>query len=200
MNSFKSSHLYYGLAVLITLVAVTYGLTQYKVMQAQAAAVVDNRNVISALSQRKEKLQKYYDAFAATQVDVQAQLLQSLNEIVPIGEQYTDLTRQFDAFFASHDSATNPVFQSSLRFGKGVVVSGMPNIGALPVTMNIESSRENFFAFLEFINQSGIQASHTRLITINSIQLNFPDGGEVLENKHQVLNFTVDMSAYYRLK
>ncbi len=200
MNSFKSSHIYYGLAILITLVAVTYGLTQYKVMQAQAAAVADNRTAVVLTSERKIKLQKYYDTFAATQTDVQKGLLDTLNVIIPVGEQYTDLTRQFDAFFAQHDSATNPLFQSSLRFGKGTKVDAMPNIGALPITMNIEGSRENFFAFLQFINKSGTQTSRTRLISINSIQLNFPDGGEVLENKRQVMNFTVDMTAYYRLK
>lgn len=200
MNSFKSSHIYYGLAILITLVALTYGLTQYKVMRAQAAAVIDNQSVVVSIGERKNKLQKYYDTFAVTQVEVQKSLLQTLNEVIPIGEQYTDLTRQFDSFFAQHDSATNPIFQSSLRFGKGTKVDKMPNIGALPITMNIEGTRENFFAFLQFINQSGTQTSRTRLISINSIQLNFPDGGEVLENKRQVINFTVDMTAYYRLK
>ncbi len=200
MNTFKSSHIYYGLAALITLVVLVYGLTQFKVMQAQAAAVNDNKAVTASLTDRKDKLQKYYDSFASTQSEVQKGLLDTLNYVLPVGEQYTDLTRQFDAFFASHDAATNPIFQSSLRFGKGAKVDGMPNIGALPITMNIEGTRENFFAFLEFINESGTQASRTRLVAVNSIQLNFPDGGEVLENKRQVINFTVDMTAYYRIK
>ena len=32
---------------------------------------------------------------------------------------------------------------------------------------------------------------------INSIQLNFPEGGEVISNPKQRINFTVDMNAYY---
>lgn len=199
-SNFKSSTLYYSLAVLIAVVAIMYGLLQYKVMQAQAQAIVNNNSAITALVEKNKKLKEYYSRFAASQTEVQKKLSQALDDIIPIGEHYTDLTRVFDAFFAQHDSAKNPIVQSSLRFGKGTPVEGIPSIGALPITMNIEGTRANFFAFLQFINNSGTFTEHNRLIAINSIQLNFPDGGEVLKNQYQVINFTVEMTAYYRIK
>lgn len=196
----NGTHLYYGLAGLIFCVALSYGMLQFKQIRDQKAAAADNQTVSVALEQKLTKLNDYYTRFAASQTDVQAQLNNSLNEILPVGENYTDLTRSFDNFFAAHDSAVNPIVQNSLRFGKSDKIDGMPTISGLPITMNIEGTRDNFFAFLDFIDHSGTLTSHDRLIAINSIQINFPDGGEVLNNQHQVINVTLDMTAYFRNK
>lgn len=199
-SSLKSSHIYTGLAVVIALVALCYGLLQYRVMNAQAAAIEDNQQISTQLNEKNKKLLEYYGRFAQTQDGAQKRLQDSLNAMIPVGENYTDLTRSFDNFFALHDSALNPIVQNSLRFGKGEPVAGMPNISALPITMNIEGTRQNFFAFLEAMNNSGTLSQQFRLIAINSIQLNFPDGGEVLTNQRQVINVTLELTAYYRNK
>ena len=117
--------------------------------------------------------------------------------ILPPDENYTDLTRQFDDYFSNHDKPGNPILQSSLRFGKGTPVANLPDVSLLPVAMNLEATRDNFLKFLEYVSSSGSRDSVSRMMDINSIQLNFPEGGEVVKDLSQKINFTVDMNTYY---
>lgn len=177
---------------------VVYGIFQYRIFSAEGAATVDNQARIAELGQqvsaKKADFKKLGDAHAQTQVEFG----KKMDSILPADESYTDLTRVLDNFFADQDTPGNPIFQSSLRFGKGAAVSAMSGISALPISMNIEGTRDNFFKFLDFVNNSGSLDTGVRLFEITSVQLNFPEGGEVLKDLKQKINFTVDMNAYYQ--
>lgn len=198
MNTLKASTIYYILAFAVLAVSVVYGTSRYNLMNAETAAISDNQATMSALTAVIDREQDIYKTFAQKQAELQDKLVKNIAAVLPLDDNYTDLTRLFDNYFAEHDTAQNPIVQSSLRFGKGAPLAGNPNVSVLPIAMNLEGTRDNFFKFLDFITHSGALDTGTRLMSISSIQINFPDGGEVLDNARQVINFTVDMNAYYQ--
>ena len=175
-----------------------HAFLQYNLLNAQKAAIATSGQRLETLSTTLDLRTKEFKLFAEAQAQKQKSLSENIAAILPPNENYTELTRVFDDFFAKNDLKENPIFQSSLRYGKGAPIKGMPGISGLPISMNIEATRDNFFKFLNFINEAGTVDTGRRLMSISSIQLNFPDGGEVLDNAKQVLNFTVEMVAYYQ--
>lgn len=192
------SNFYFAAALAILIFGVVYGIFQFRIMQAEGQAILDNVNTISQQETVKLKVEKMYQTLADTRQKHYEEYSKKMASILPPDENYTDLTRQFDAYFDQHDQPGNSIFQSSLRFGKGTPVPGMTYISALPVSTNIEATRDNFFKFLEFINNSGSLETETRLMEIKSIQINFPEGGEVVDDLKQKINFNVEMLAYYQ--
>ena len=198
MNTLKTSTIYYALAFVVLALGVVYGVTQFNLMSAEQTAVIDNQETMHAMSTVIAREQSDYKIFAEKQATLQAMLVKNIAAVLPMDDNYTDLTRLFDDYFGEHDTAQNPIVQSSLRFGKGAPLPGNANVSVLPISMNLEGTRDNFFKFVDFISHSGALDTGTRLMSINSIQINFPEGGEVLDNARQVINFTVDMNAYYQ--
>ena len=194
----NSSTVYYVLALLILVAVGVYGMAKYKLLNDQKAAVVDNELTASALNATLKKEKDAYSVFAEEQTPLQVQLGKNIAAVLPPDENYTDLTRLFDSFFKANDKSNNPIFQSSLRFGKSQPVAQMFEISSLPISMNIEGTRDNFFKFIDYVNKSGNLEEGMRLMEINSIQLNFPDGGEIIDDEKQLINFTLDMTAYHQ--
>lgn len=195
---FRTSNLYYALALLIVVGAGAFGWLKWDELQAQTQAVDDNEKRRVTLSEELAKSETEYKSFSEQRAQRQTDFSKGIREILPLDENYTDLTRQFDDFFAEYDKPENPISQNSLRFGKGAPVADAKGISALPISMNIESSRDNFFKFLDFVNQSGLMSTGRRLMEINSIQLNFTGDGELVQDPTQKIDFTVEMTAYYQ--
>lgn len=194
----RSTSIYHFLAFIILAAATVYGVLEFRLYAAEKTAVESNAATIQNLSANRAQAQADLSEIAEAQAQTQEKIRKNLLAILPLDENYTDLTRAFDDFFAANDSQTNPILQSSLRYGIGTAVAGIPGISALPISMNLMSSRDNFFKFLEFIERSGSVDSGARLMSVNSINLNFPADGEIIDDPKQVLNWTIDMNAYYK--
>lgn len=194
----KSSTIYFVFSLLLVSTTVVYGIFQFRIFRAESAAIIDNENRIVELgdimSQEKDHFKKVGEMHAERQRDFE----KKIESILPTDENYIDLTRLLDNYFAEQDTASNPIVVSSLRFGKGAPLAYAPGIYALPISMNIEATRDNFFKFLEFVKNSGSLDTGVRLMHVTSIQLNFPEGGEVVKDLKQKINFTVEMNAYYQ--
>lgn len=198
MKFLKTSNVTFALALLVLGGTVYYGINQYNIFQNEKQAIVDNQIRVQEKAEVLEKSKQEFKAFAEERAKKQNDLTKRISAILPPNENYTELTRQLDDYFAEHDTAGNPVFQSSLRFGKGTAVAGITGVSGLPFSMNLEGTRDNFFKFLNFVNQSGSVEKGGRLMDILSIQMNFPEGGESVNDLKQKINFTVDMNAYYQ--
>lgn len=194
----KPSNIYFSLALVILVAAAIYGVSQFRVLQSENQAVTDNESRRVEIASVFEKEKKTFQLFADERAKKQADLVKKIASILPADENYTDLTRLFDDYFAENDRPDNPILQSSLNFDKGQPVPGMASISALPLTMNLDATRDNFFKFLDFINNAGSLETGTRLMRINSINLNFLEGGEVEKDLRQKINFTVNMDAFYQ--
>lgn len=195
---FRSSNIYFVITLIVFVAAAVYSAFQFQTLRAYKQAIADNEIRYGELTLKLDNERTEFQPFAEKRAQAQAEFGKKIVTILPSDENYTDLTRQLDNYFAEHDTPGNPIFQSSLRFGKGGPVEPMPGVSSLPVNMNIEATRDNFFKLLEFVNNSGSLETGTRLMEINSIQLNFPEGGEVVKDLKQKINFTVDMNAYYQ--
>lgn len=199
MKSFlRISNVYFALALVILAGAAAYGIVQAREYSLEKNAIVTNGALIQQKENALKSLKEQYDSLAGNEVKKQEEITRKIMNILPPDENYTDLTRELDKYFDENDTVTNPIFQSSLRFGKGAPVAGMTDISALPLTMNIDATRDNFFKFLNYANDSGSLETGTRLIEITSIQLNFPEEGEMVKDSKQKINFTVDLNAFYR--
>lgn len=194
----RVSNLYFFLALIALAGAVAYGVFQYRIFEKEKQAMSDNSFRLAALTEIVQKAGVEFKQFAEERAKKQAELTKQLANILPQDENYTELTRQFDNYFAENDKVGNPFFQSSLRFGKGAPVADIASLSVLPISMNIAGTRDNFYRFLDFVNSSGSLETGTRIMDIHSIQLNFKEGGEVVKNPKQEINFTVEMNGYYQ--
>ncbi|MBI5412806.1 hypothetical protein HZA42_00480 [Candidatus Peregrinibacteria bacterium] len=194
----RISNLYFALTLILLAAGVGYGVLKYQVITAGSKAIEDNTARLAALEASTKTETADFKVFASERAKKQAEFTKKIASILPPDENYTELTRQFDDFFAQNDRIGNPIFQSSLRYGKGAPVAGVQGVSALPVSMNLEATRDNFMRFLDYVNSSGLLENGIRLMDIASIQLNFPEGGEVVKDLKQNLNFTVEMNAYYQ--
>lgn len=198
-NSFlKLSNIYFGLTVILLGTGVYYGVSQFQMMQAETLAIEDNKARVVELEKKLVTETGEFKSFAEERAGKQAELSKKLFSILPSDENYTDITRQLDNYFAEHDKQGNPIFLSNLRFGKGESVADVPSLSGLSINMNIQSTRDNFYKFLEFVKNSGSLDTGVRLMEINSINLNFSEGGEIVKDPKQQIDFNMDMTAYYQ--
>lgn len=194
----RASSIYFVFAAVVAASAIAYGILNFNSMRSMAAAIADNKATTEALNARLGEAKSAFQRFADAQSEHAKELAVKVEAILPAREEYTELTRQFDNFFAENDRPGNPALLTSLRFGKGEPSAGAEDISMLPVSMNIEGTRDNFMKFLRFVNNSGSLESSARLLEIKSIQLNFPGEGENVSDPKQKLNFTVELNAYYQ--
>lgn len=197
LSVLRLSNVYFALALVVAIAATAYGVTEARVLRLTKEAVSQNEQTVQLKSDDLKTLKDRYDTLAEDQTVRHEDLSRKIGDILPPNENYTDLTRSLDRYFDENDTPANPIFQSSLRFGKGVSTQEASDISALPFSMNIEGTRDNFFKFLDYIKNAGSLETGVRLMDIESIQLNFPEGGEIVRDLRQRINFTVDMNAYY---
>lgn len=194
----RSSTIYFTLALIALSLAVWHGVIQFQDFRDKGLAVSEHRSKQAQVETELADEETEFKLFAAERAKKQSELAASIESILPPDENYTDITRHLDQYFSEHDTTGNPITQSSLRFGKGQPVPGLDGISALSVSMNLEATRDNFLKFLNFVSSSGSLDNGIRLMDIESIQLNFSDGGELVKNPKQEVNFTVEMNAYYQ--
>lgn len=133
-------------------------------------------------------------------------VLESLQSVYPLEENYTDLTRLFDQYFQANSSSFNPVFLSDIRFGQPRYDANA-DYAVLPVTMTVSGTQDNFIKFLKFIANSGVLEDKTRLMDIRSISINFTSGStsqnlstgqQVSSQTQPMINVSVALNAYFQ--
>lgn len=167
-------------------------------MQASAAAVSENQKEIENVSEIFTKTKDEFQAFADKQAKRQKDFQKKIGSILPLDENYTDLAKQLDDYFATADKPGNPMFQGTLNFQKGQVVKDATGISVLPFSMGLEGTRDNLFKFLTFVQDSGSLENGIRLMEIKNIDLSFSEGGEQTDNPKEPIKFNVNMNAYYQ--
>ncbi|MBI2464189.1 hypothetical protein HYV57_04495 [Candidatus Peregrinibacteria bacterium] len=129
-----------------------------------------------------------------------AQRFEQVKDVFPDNEEFHKLTRKLEKYFYDNNTSTQRMFLNSIDFAKPLV----PKIDdqdadymILPITMGIESSKENFFAFLKFLENSGSFDKKDRLMSLESINFSIPktDGENPGEN---TLKVTMKINAYFQ--
>lgn len=195
---FRASNIYILFALVIFAGSTFYGITNWNLLQASAAAVQENQKEIENISGLFTKTKDEFQVFADEQAKRQKDFQKKIGSILPLDENYTDLAKQLDDYFATADKPGNPMFQGSLNFQKGQVVKDATGISVLSFSMGLEGTRDNLFKFLKFVQDSGSLESGIRLMEIKNIDLSFSEGGEQTDNPKEPIKFNVNMNAYYQ--
>jgi hypothetical protein len=128
------------------------------------------------------------------------QTIQSELELVfPETESHTKLTRTLEQFANDIHRIKNPFIINNLQYLKSDNVEGQ-DYSVMPFKMTIHSSYDNFFKFLEFVENSGTLSEKNRLIEISTITINFisPSGAIGNTSGQDEINFNASMNAYFR--
>jgi hypothetical protein len=119
----------------------------------------------------------------------------SLKEVFPPLNSYTELTRAFDKFEEETDRNNNPFVISNIEYQE-IQDAEDSDYKYLPLRMTISSSAENFTKFLQYAEKSGSLLDKVRLMDIQSIHLSFSESGD--GGLQDTINFSVKIHAYFQ--
>jgi hypothetical protein len=158
-------------------------------------AISLNENTIETLktqvvAQKSDYINKK-DDFDELSEDIE----DSLKEVFPPLNSYTELTRAFDKFEEETDRNNNPFVISNIEYQE-IQDAEDSDYKYLPLRMTISSSAENFTKFLQYAEKSGSLLDKVRLMDIQSIHLSFSESGD--GGFQDTINFSVKIHAYFQ--
>ncbi|EKD63993.1 MAG: hypothetical protein ACD_51C00107G0002 [uncultured bacterium] len=115
----------------------------------------------------------------------------NLASVFPASEDLTSLTRAFDEFSTENNFSNSPFFISSISYQDSEAsIDGAYMI--LPFTIKVESSKDNFYEFLDYIGSSGNLDSGIRLMDITNVSSTF------VEDENDNISFSLSVNAYFQ--
>lgn len=198
-SKFFQLRLYGVLTIILFIVAGYYTFTNVMTLLEVRAEIATNETYFDGLSKTNIRIENELSTIKADNVDLTQTIQNQLDLVLPDTEDYTSLTRSLEGFASEIHRLKNPFMINNLQFTKA---KGNSNLGyeILPFKMTIQSSYDNFFKFLKFVENSGTLSDETRLVDIQSIVINFvaPTGTEGNTSGRDEINFNVSMNAYFR--
>lgn len=185
-------------AVLCGVLLIAFGTFAYMKWQEYSlmnTVVEKNKTYIAALQEEGSNEKASFDTKKAAINELKTEIETSFVEVFPPTDAYTELTRKFDKF--EQDLATkDSVFEiSNIEYQTPAIGDGY---SILPVRMSIRSSQPNFEKFLHYVESSGSLAGKVRLMDISSIRLNFEKGNDLSGKTEEIINFSVQINAYFQ--
>ncbi len=207
-NYAKSIRTYMMLILVTAAVGLYYGYTQYTKLSAAQDALSKEQSQITDLQSTESQASADYTTLKQDFDQKYSGILDSLQAVYPLQENYTDLTRLFDQFFQTNNTSYNPVFLSDLKFGEPRYDAAV-DYAVLPVTMTISGTEDNFMKFLQFVENSGVLADKTRLMDVRSISINFTSNASTVSQNtipgqtpatatQPMINVSVGLNAYFQ--
>ncbi len=203
-NYAKSIRSYIMLIALTAGVAAYYGYTQYVKLSGAQDALAKEQTRITELQNVQAGTGTDYINLKRDFDQKYSGVLDSLQAVYPLEENYTDLTRLFDSFFQTNNTPFNPVFVSDIKFGVAKIDANS-DYAVLPVTMTIAGTQDNFMKFLKFVETSGVLEDKTRLMDVRSISINFTGSSALAgfgvtqtTSNQPMINVSVALNAYFQ--
>ena len=159
---------------LLIFAALIVGVWQGSIMRANAIT-------FNTLNDEAANLRTVQDQLVVRHQDIKKEVSQTRLDsaqdialIFPTEEDITSLNRLFDDFQTQNDFAENPFFISSVSYQEART-SGDGEYRYVPMSMNVQTSKKNLLKFIDFVEQSGAIESGVRLLSIESLNINYPD-------------------------
>lgn len=187
----------YWVLVFVVLAAMSYySYFKFVELYTKTEAVNEYTSILSDLKGTLDTEKEEYETLRDDKKDMYLAMHNDVNAVLPVNEEYTELTRELDAFFVDELSTkSNPIFVSNLNYAQPKLdESG--EYSFLPVTLTITCTKENFFKFLDYIENSGSLTDKGRLMDIQSIQVNLKEGATAAQKGQVSLNVT--LHAYFQ--
>lgn len=188
---------YWILIMVLTAIMAYYSYLKFSDLITKSNAITEQTSLLASLESTLSSEESEYKALVEEKKPLYEKLDGEIKNVLPEGENYTNLTRELDAFFLNL-AQTNPIFVSNLQYG-GARTDESGKFSVLPITLTIESSKENFFKFLDYIENSGSLTSKVRLMDVEAIRINFQKGGdETGQTVEESVSLNVNLNAYFQ--
>jgi hypothetical protein len=185
----------YGLLTLILFATFgTYSYFKWQEYSELKTGYAENLQAVEVLQDEVANEKAYYVSSKNEFDDLQKTIAQGLETVFPTDDEYTKLVRDMDAIEEELATRNNPFEVSNIDF-QNIIEEEEYSI--LPLRMSIRSSGYNFTKFLHLIETSGTLNTDIRLMDLSSIRLNF-ENADVADSRAQIINFTVQINAYYQ--
>lgn len=184
--------------IIVGLFVSYYGIEKYLEYSDKTTIVSESEKELVSLNQTNKIEGDAYTKVQTDYKDSDESMLKELALVFPSQENYTELTKIFDAYFLENNRANNPIIATDMQFGTPIAdKSGKYNI--LPISMNITASEANFYKFLSYVQDSGTLSKKLRLLDLKSVQMNFAedDTGPASANKNKI-QFRAEIQAYFQ--
>lgn len=182
-------------SIILTGFILTYGYIAGSDYLLKLGSLDQNKQLIASLEQ--EVIQSNDNLVSSQEKvkDLESQINQGLEKILPSTSGKEELVRELDDLERLLNRSENKFFVSNVSFGaEKDMGSGLKSIS---MSITINSSRENFLRFLDYIENSGSVNSPSRLMEISNISVNFSESIEGLQNQ---VTITVNLDAYFKLE
>lgn len=156
--------------------------------------IAQNKNLIASLTNNVTTEKAVADIKNEESVQLNKDIAQKLKVIFPTVDDYTNLTKQMDAYEVQLSTKSNPFEVSNIDY-QDPIKSDTYSI--LPMRMSIRSSKDNFTKFLHMVENSGSLSENKRLMDISSIRLNF-ENNDQNSGASEIISFSVQINAYFQ--
>ncbi len=192
----RNIHAYWILIAVVLLLMGYYSTIKISELVSKSSSINEQSALASNLESTLSVEESEYKELLVSKKDLYDKLDSEIINVLPKGENYTNLTRELDAFFLALSKSNNPIFVSNLQYG-GARVDESGKFSVLPITLTIESSKDNFLSFLDYIESSGNLTSKVRLMDVQSIRINFQKEQEEGKSTESV-SLNVNLNAYFQ--
>lgn len=191
--------LYAVLSLILIIFLGFYGFTNVTKMLDMRSQKNLNFQLHSSLKDTDERVAEELSKVKKENKVLSQQIQNELDLVFPRNENHTVLTRTLEQFEADFNRTLNPFIINSLQYQQSQK-SKTDDYSLLPFKMTLHSSYDNFFAFLNYVENSGVLNDKTRLLDIESIVINFtsPQGAPGNLSGQNEINFNVSMKAAFR--
>lgn len=193
------TRLYGGLSIVVLAVIGFYAYTNVMNMMSMRAEIATHNQLHGALVDTDNRLDQELKKVKEENIDLNQNIQSERDIVFPQYENHTTLTRSLEQFANDTHRTKNPFLISSLQY-QTPMKSESEEYMILPFKITIHCSYENFFKFLEYVENSGTLSDKTRLLDIQQIIINFvsPQGTQGNISGQDEINFNVSMQAYFR--
>jgi hypothetical protein len=181
-----------------------YGYTQYNIYTEVQKGIDQGQSKATELSGSVILMKDAYSATNKTYITETKGQKDAIAAVFPKEEAYTALTRQLESYEkANNNIISNPFFMGSLTFGNAKKSSDTESKSyvALPFSVTLTTTRDNFNKFLSYVENSGSLEDGTRVMDVQQISINFPLKKSTAfgkEDEIQALNVNLSMNSYYQ--
>lgn len=184
-------------ALLCLVLIMSIGFYSFKKWQAYALAkdgIEKNNNFITLMRDEVGNEKSDFENRKPGFDQLNTEISKNLKTVFPMNDDYTNLTRQLDAFEKELAKKNDPFEVANIDYQSTVEAE---NYRILPLRMNIRSSRDNFTKFLHLIENSGALNANIRLMDVSSIKLNFENSAEE-SDANDIISFSLQLNAYFQ--
>lgn len=171
-----------------------YSYSKWGDYQMALQGVEQNKLYISSLTNSVTSEKAVADVKKDESTQLNKDIAQKLKVIFPAADDYTNLTKQMDAYEVQLSTKSSPFEVSNIDYQEPVKAD---TYSILPMRMNIRSSKENFQKFLHMVENSGSLKENKRLMDISSIRLNF-ENNDQNTGASEIISFSVQINAYFQ--